>query len=203
MSDGGTVQSPDSPTNQTVDERGYGYVETAEWWKEACEVLPSFSEVWWPDYSTKVIEDTINGQPVVIQLWKGWCQKFLGRSDFPGGIGAEVGVYHRVPGKVLPTNLPNFPSKMAAYVLGGLAKLDESHLWWAFPELNTTINFELINPKTNEPFLLAGPEVTYWMNKWMNPGSYEQYKSDQGGKVPLFAAEYVLNYQIGDKTYAW
>ena len=83
-------------TNKFVDDQGYEYVETSEDWKKACLPLPCFAAVWWPDYATKVVEDTIDGQPVVIQLWKGWCQKFLGDDDFPGGIGAEVGVYHRV-----------------------------------------------------------------------------------------------------------
>ena len=29
---------------------------------------------------------TINGKPVVIQLWKGWCQQFLGSEDFPAKV---------------------------------------------------------------------------------------------------------------------
>jgi len=104
---------PTSPTLQETDHRGYEFVETADWWKVACEPLPSFAEVWWPDYSTKVIEETIDGQPVVIQLWKGWCQRFLGRDDFPGGIGAEVCVYRRMAGRPAPTELPAFPPRFA------------------------------------------------------------------------------------------
>ena len=78
----------DSPTVKFTDARGYSYVETSDGWKKACSSLPSFSEVWWPDYSTKVVDIQIAGKPIVVQLWKGWCQKFLGSSDFPGGIGA-------------------------------------------------------------------------------------------------------------------
>ena len=74
-----------SPVDVFTDERGYRYVETANWWKRACETLPSFAAVRWPDYSTEVVDAVIDGQPVVIQLWKGWCQRFLGRHDFPGG----------------------------------------------------------------------------------------------------------------------
>ena len=76
---------PFSPTKRYV-ENGYEFNETSLEWKEACRNLPCFSAVWWPDYSTAVIEETINGEPIVIQLWIGWCQKFLNRDDFPGGI---------------------------------------------------------------------------------------------------------------------
>jgi hypothetical protein len=192
---------PESPTKQYSDKHGYAYVETADWWKEACASLPSFAEVWWPDYSTKVVEDVIDGQPVVIQLWKGWCQKFLGQNDFPGGIGAEVGVYRRMPGRVPPETLPGFPPKLSDFILGGLSRVGGDHLWWAYPELKTKVDFEIVNPKTNQTFFTAGPEKTYWMNKWMDPTSYEKYKADQGGNVPLFSAEYVLKYRINGKTY--
>ena len=192
-----------SPTTEYGDDRGYPYVETAEWWKTACEALPSFAELWWPDYATKVIQDTIDGKPVVIQLWKGWCQKFLGRDDFPGGIGAEVGVYRQIPGRAVPASLPHYPSRLVDFVLGGLEKVGGDRLWWAFPELGAEIDWELVNPKTQETFFTAGPEKTYWMNKWMNPESYEQYRVDQSHNVPFFSAHYVLNYRINGKRYTW
>jgi hypothetical protein len=97
------------PTVRTVDSRGYDFDETSPSWKEECRALPCFKDIRWPDYDTWVVEDVIDGQPVVIQLWKGWCQQFLGRSDFPGGIGAEVGVYRRIPGKALPADLSFVP----------------------------------------------------------------------------------------------
>lgn len=190
-------------TNKSVDEHGYEFVETSDEWKKACLPLPSFAAVWWPDYATKVIEDTIDGKPVVIQLWKGWCQKFLGLDDFPGGIGAEVAVYQRVAGKVPPTDLGFLPSSSKAFFLDGLAKLGGDHFWWPYPELNASIDFELVNPKTNETFFKAGPETTYWMNRWMNPDSYDQYKDDQDGKVPLFSAHYKLKYRINGIHYEW
>jgi hypothetical protein len=192
------------PTVQSTDDRGYSFVETSLWWKEQCSALPSFSEVWWPDYSTKVIDDiVIDGHSVVIQLWKGWCQKFLGRNDFPGGIGAEVGVYRKMPGRVPPETLPLFPPKLSTFILGGLSKLGGVDLWWAYPELGTSISFELVNPKTNQTFLSAGPETTYWLNRWMDPSSYESYKADQNGSVPVFSAEYTLNFQINGQAYQW
>lgn len=189
--------------NRLVDEKGYEYVETSDDWKKACLPLPCFSAVWWPDYATKVVEDTIDGKPVVIQLWKGWCQKFLGDDDFPGGIGAEVGIYHRVPGKVPPADLGFLPQRVAEFFLNGLAKLGGEHFWWPFPELNTRIDFELVNPKDDQTFLKAGPETTYWLNKWMNPESYEAYKDKEDAHTPVFSAHYKLKYRINGKSYEW
>ncbi len=188
-----------SPTREYSDDRGYDYVETADWWKQDCASLPSFGALCWPDYATKVIEDVIDGQPVVIQLWKGWCQKFLGRSDFPGGIGAEVGIYRRIPGKAPPTRLPDFPPGLSDLILAGISRLGGDHLWWAFPELGATVDWELVNTRTNQTFFTAGPEKTYWMNKWMNPVSYERYRSDQHHQVPIFSAHYKLRYRINGK----
>jgi len=68
---------------------GYKYVETSPELKEAAAALPCFAALHWPDYCTKVFDDTINGKPVVIQLWKGWCQQFLSSPNFPGGILAD------------------------------------------------------------------------------------------------------------------
>jgi hypothetical protein len=194
---------PESPTVESVDENGYKYVETADWWKKNCGSLPSFSEVWWPDYSTKVIETVISGQQVVIQLWKGWCQKFLGRSDFPGGIGAEVGIYRRIPGRTPPDTLPGFPQKLSDFILGGVSRVGGQHLWWAYPELGTTLTFSLVNTTTNETFFSAGPETTYWLNKWMDPTSYEQYRTDQRGQIPMFSAEYTLKFTVDGQPFQW
>lgn len=191
-----------NPTKQYSDDRGYHYVETSDAWKTMCLDLPCFTAVAWPDYATKVVEDTIDGKPVVIQLWKGWCQKFLGRNDFPGGIGAEVGVYHRVLGKRPPAQLSFLPSGLT-HLLGLSVDLADSHFWWPFPELNAEIDFELINPKTKQTFFRAGPERTYWMNKWMNTDSYHRYRHDQHGNVPLFSDHYQLRYRINGKTYVW
>ncbi|HLM24171.1 MAG TPA: hypothetical protein VK274_03900 [Pyrinomonadaceae bacterium] len=78
---------------------GYKYVETSDELKAAAAALPCFKALQWPDYDSDIVEDTINGKPVVIQLWKGWCQQFLSSPNFPGGVGAEIGIYERVTGK--------------------------------------------------------------------------------------------------------
>ena len=193
----------ESPTIQETDNRGYHFVETSNFWKKLCEPLPSFAELWWPDYATKCIEDTINGTPVVIQLWKGWCQRFLGRDDFPGGIGAEVAVYRRVAGRLPPTELPGFPPRVADVLLGSVSRLGGDRLWWPYPELNAEIEFDMIHPSTNRVFFSAEPQVTYWRNRWMNPASYEQYRAALNHDVPLFSAQYTLRFKINGKYYEW
>jgi hypothetical protein len=153
-----TVQDFNSPTFQYVDSPGYRYDETSENWKQLCTAFPCFAQLQWPGYDTQVV-DTINGQPLtiagqpaVIQLWKGTCQNFLGSSSFPGGIGAEVGVYHRMPGRARPSleTLSSFlPNALAALIIKGIADLTDDQLWWAFPELNTELEFTLTSPVTN------------------------------------------------------
>jgi hypothetical protein len=188
------------PTISSQDASGYNYVETSPWWKQCCSGLPSFSEVWWPDYSTKVVDIELGGKPLVVQLWKGWCQKFLGRNDFPGGIGAEVGLYQREDGRAPPDHLEGFPPKISDFLLGGLSRVGGEHLWWPYPD-GATITFDLINPKTGLSFFSAAPEQTYWLNRWMDPTSYEKYKAAQ--PTPIFSAEYTLKYTINGVSYAW
>jgi hypothetical protein len=199
-----------SPTIRYSDARGYEYVETAAWLKQVCTLLPCFEALQWPDYATTVVRDVIDGHDVVIQLWKGWCPKLF--EDFPGGVGAEVGVYRNVFGPAVPTSPPLPPRALAA--LKSVAALGDEFFWWPFPELGATIEFTLINPVTNQTFFSAGPEDTYWMNKWMNDASYATYQRDQGkrwpelpwwwlgnSRTPLLAWDYVLEYKINGKTY--
>jgi hypothetical protein len=191
-----------SPTIPSVDDRGYHYVENAEWWKKACLPLPCFASLEWPDYSTTCIEDVVDGEPIVIQLWKGWCQKFLGRKDFPGGIGAEVGIYRRIVGRRLRSSLMKMPSLLRSITKKAAGNMD-SDLWWPYPELGTELEFELINPKTREVFFAHGPQTTYWLCKWMDESSYEQYQRDQKSKVPKFSAEYTLRYRVNGAWRSW
>lgn len=195
------------------DANGNKYLETSEEWKEACSVLPCFKQIAWPDYSTVVIEDHINGKPVVIQLWKGWCQQFLGMESFPGGIGGEVGIYERVAGRGFPVEKPDFLPHPVWNFLKAASKLSDGDFWWPVAEKNE-IEFDFINPINNTVMFHAGPEKTYWMNKWMDPDSYEKYRREQGKKwswlpdwfpqnspIPVFADQYLLDYKINGKSY--
>ena len=195
------------------EENGYKYVETSPELKQAASVLPCFAALHWPDYSTEVVEDTINGKPVVIQLWKGWCPQLFSSPDFPGGIGAEVGIYERVKGRGFPTAKPDtIPEPMWKF-LHEASKRANGDFWWPVAELNE-IEFEFINPVTKQTVFHAGPQKTYWLTKWMDTGSYDDYQRAQGkrwswlpagfpknSRTPPLSANYVLAYKINGKSY--
>lgn len=210
-----TVQNWSCPTFRYTAGNGYHFNETSESWKDLCRNLPSFAALTWPDYATKVIRTEIDGEQVVIQLWKGWCQKFLGLSDFPGGVGAEVGIYHQIPGRAVPTSLPFLSGPVESFILSKLANLTANDIWWPFPELNAKIEYILTNPVNNQIFFSGGPENSYWLAKWMDDdGSYDRYKRDQGrrwswlpwwfpgnSKAPVFSVQYLLDFKINGASF--
>lgn len=201
--DSGTVVGWDTPTIGVVDTRGYSYVETSERWQVMCRELPCFDALRWPGYDAVHLDIEIDGEPIVVQLWKGWCQKFLGLDFFPGGIGAEVGIYRRMPGRVRPTSLPFLPPPVEAFLLQQLSQVTDDELWWPAPDLQAEITSTFINPVTNRPVFTAGPQHTYWLCKWMNEASYVRYVIEQGGRVPPFPNDYVLEYTINGETRRW
>jgi hypothetical protein len=87
---------------------GHAFVETSDEWNRACQPLPCFASIYWPGYATKVIKQKIGGVDAVVQLWKGLCPTFLMLDgEFPGGFGAEVGIYRLAPeGAEDPANHP-------------------------------------------------------------------------------------------------
>jgi hypothetical protein len=192
-----------NPTVTYTDARAYSYVETSDQWKQLCIAFPCCNALQWPDYATYSYQTEIDNHPVVIQLWKGNCEKFLGLAQFPGGTGAEVGVYRIIPGKVRPQALSFLPPPIANTILGPIRNLNDNQLWWAYPELNARIQFSLVNPVNGQIFFSTGTETTYWLNRWMNPESYETYKRDQGGRTPPSFKEvnYVLHYSINSRSY--
>lgn len=198
-----TTQDWDTPTVAAKDGQGFGYVETSEAWKRACAVLPCFSALRWPGYATSVVEDSIGGEPVVIQLWKGWCQKFLELDSFPGGVGAEVGVYRRIPGRSRPATLSFLPPPLEKLVLDALGSAADDELWWPAPDLATRLSFTLLNPDGDRPFFAAGPETTYWLTRWMDESSYLRWRLAQGLHAPLRPDAYVLRYTVDGTTRTW
>ena len=202
--DSDTVVNWNTPTIGYVDSNGYAYVETSERWQQMCSVLPCFDALRWPGYDSIHVDIEINGEPVVIQLWKGWCQKFLGLQFFPGGIGAEVGVYRRIPGKARPTSLPFLPAPLEAFILQKLATVADNELWWPAPDLQAELESTFINPVTNQPVFTAGLQTSYWLCKWMNEPSYLEYVADQGlANIPAFPNDYILEYTINGETRRW
>jgi len=197
-----TAQDMNAPTIRYANEGGYSYNETSESWKRMCTAFPCFWALQWPGYATDVVEDVIDGQPVVIQLWKGLCQKFLGFAGvqyFPGGVGAEVGIYRRVPGRFRPPVLALPPSSFATQVSSALQTAADNDLWWPFPELGARIEMSFLNPVTGETVFSAGPEKSYWLTKWMDEGGYQRY--GQRTATPPAPTDYVLEYRINGKSY--
>ncbi len=193
-----------SPT-RGYDENGLHYVENSEDWKQLCEQLPCFDALEWPGYDAFRVETEIRGEPVVIQLWKGWCQKFLLMSSFPGGIGAEVGVYRRVPGHRQPGSLPFLPPLSRAAIQARMRSDAHVDLWWPAPDLSTELTFSFINPLTDAPVFTAGPQRTYWLTKWMDEFSYAfRYTPSVGlGKIPAVPTHFVLEFGVDGRRWRW
>jgi hypothetical protein len=137
---------------------------------------------------------------VVIQLWKGWCPKFAGIQNFPGGVGAEVGIYRRIPGRTRPSALPNGLSPdIIPRLLSALASYADHELWWPFPELAARLECEFINPLNGQVVFSGGPENTYWLTKWMDDDSYRQYQRD--APTPASVVDYRLGFKINGRRY--
>jgi hypothetical protein len=211
---------------------GLDYIETSAAWKKLCEPLPCFAELWWPDYLTKVVRLEIDGKSVIIQLWKGWCQRFLGRwANFPGGMGAEVGIYRKIasdegpgdgylfekPVKAIDRtlhkvrkDLRKVPAKIKPLkkITDQLPRRDhpdgdpEGEVWYPYPELNTRLWFKLVNPYNGETFFETEKQTTYWLTRWMAPDSYRR-KYQKEHATPMFAAQYKLYYTVNGTSYEW
>jgi hypothetical protein len=208
---------------------GYTYVETSQAWKDVCSALPCFAEVWWAGYLTKVIKTSIGGQPVIIQLWKGWCQRLGGKwANFPGGMGAEVGIYSKVaegdsrvvlfqkPAEKIDRGLHQFRDDVSRVaqavaplqrVAPSLPRHDRPHgetegeVWYPIPRPYPSLWFKLVNPDTGEQFFETATENTYWLTRWMTPDSYRN-KYQKEHSTPPFPANYVLHYTINGQTYS-
>lgn len=211
------TDQPLSPTIHSTDSRGFSYTENSPWWKEKCTVFPCFTALCWPGYATRIWEATIDGQPVVIQAWKGWCPKFLGLGDFPGGVGLEVGVYQRTPGRQLPTSLPFLPAPLEALVLAGIRAeaAVEGALWWPIPDRAWSLGATFVNPITGKTVFEAPPEKTWWLTKWMDDDSHARYENQESKwhwlpawffenrQTPWPADGYTVNFTVNGVAYHW
>lgn len=63
------------------------------------------------------------------------------------------------------------------------------------------VEFTLTNPETNQIFLSAGRETTYWLNKWMDEHSYEKYQHEQWGGAPGSATDDLLDYSVNGTSF--
>jgi hypothetical protein len=195
------LTSPDwgAYTYQYTDGRGYSYDETSEYWKQLCQILPCSLALAWPGYETFAQKVIIQGQPAVIQLWRGHCERFFGDSNFPGGYGAEVGVYRVIDGKDMP-KLDGGPAFIAD-LLELATSLSGGEIWWPAPDLVETIQFTLYNDADGgSVFFDTAAQSTYWNCKWMTPDSYAQYKASVA--TPSDTG-YRMEYTVNGVAYSW
>ena len=185
------------PTDQGSD-NGFKWDSTSEPWKKMCAVLPCFEALAWPDYDTKCwYEYELFGKPVVIQLWKGHCQQFLGRTNFPGGIGGEVGIYYRDSTRKGLPPLDFLPLPLRG-VYQIATRLDPNKLWWPVPEeLQPNITWTFKNPMTGKP-LFNDPQSdkAYWLTKWMEFDSFNKY--EDANDTPTWATGFHMSAVIDD-----
>jgi phosphatidylserine/phosphatidylglycerophosphate/cardiolipin synthase-like enzyme len=216
-------------------EGGVHFTDQLEWWKEVCIGFPCFVELGWPGYESGVIDHIeaggqsqplqIDGQDIVIQIWRGYCEKFLNMDGMPGGVGVEIGVYRKIPGqldkflkqigdigklrdsisRLLGGNLPkkyqvffdNFASLAAQY-----GNQFDQHIFWPFPELDAQVEFTFTNPANSKVLLQAKPSNTYWRVKWMDPIQYVVRAVSSGDHPvdPLKTWDYDVDFTITGKT---
>lgn len=168
------------PNNQS----GYWFNETTDDWKVFWGQYPCSPAVQIPNtYPTKFFDDPILSEAteshVVIQLWKGLCPKFLGAASYPGGVGAEVGIYYR-------STLDPFSSTE----------------WWPFLTGSFEIQYHLVYQDSEDPIFSTQKEKTWWLNKWMEEESYARFRQNNPRAYPENEAfKYRLVYEINGHTY--
>lgn len=182
-------------TETVTDTDGYAYVQATETLAQICLVAPCSPLMNFPDYHTTWKEVTIDGHSVVIQLWKGQCEHFMLLPGQPGGVGGEVGVYHRIAGKAAPARLPVEIRTSARALRKQATAVD---LWWPYPDLNKEIEFELTNPRTGDTFFKVGPRAgagKYWLSHLMTFSGYEDYKKKHAH--PDKTTDYRMTARVG------
>ena len=124
-----------------------------------------------------------------------------------------MGIYERVTGKGFPATKPDFIPDAMWHMLRELSKHSNGDFWWPVAEQNE-VEFDFINPVTGTTIFHAGPQKTYWLTKWMDTDSYEEYRKSLGKKwwflpaffpgntrTPPLANRNVMKYKINGKEY--
>ena len=196
---------------------GQHFVGMSESWKQMCLGIPDSPRVRFPGYQTGWLDTQINGQDVVLQVWKGNCLDPV--PGLPGGVGGEVGIYQRVPGRQMPSVLeipipaeiptvlhPIVRHVVSAMIEDAVKALDSGiPIWWPYPQLGAQIDMTLLDPKSGAAFLVATPPEPangYWMSRWMRYDSYLPYAVAQGANLPA-PTDYVMQFQIGNRKFRW
>jgi len=132
------------------------------------EHFPCTAAMHWPKYDTRVIKKRLDGRDIVIQLWKGYCPSYM--PGMVGGIGAEVGIYH---------------------------KSWQPGMWWPEYQHPKKISYQLIYPATSKIFYSASEKKCWWRHKWMTEASYLQYLADNPNAPGITSVnEYRLKFKI-------
>ena len=223
-----------SPANKTVEGK-YTFVDTSDFWKRVCSCLPCSIQLAWPGYQTEAIRATIGDHNVIIQVWKGWCPHlvpdftapFVGEIYFPGGIGAEVGIYALTENELEPIapfsvdDLPiNWRTALRSWWDARRARAgspDNTTLWWPAvdvisPENELSVSFTLHHPDFDAPLIDGYSTATYWTCKWMHEESHERWCAEH--RVPTADAtviltektnpdEYILDFTVAGIDYRW
>jgi phosphatidylserine/phosphatidylglycerophosphate/cardiolipin synthase-like enzyme len=216
-------------------EAGFHYTDQQQWWKEVCIGLPCFVELGWLGYESGVIDHIeangqsmplqIDGHDIVIQIWRGWCERFLDMKGMPGGVGVEIGVYRKIPGQLdkflkqvgdiaklrdsisrlfgkhLPKRFQVYFDKFATNLAQYGSQFDQ-HIFWPFPELDARIEFTFTNPTNNKVLLHAKPSNTYWRVKWIDLAEYKDLALHSADHPinPLKTWDYTVDFTITGKT---
>jgi hypothetical protein len=220
----------------TDEQDGYEFIETSPNWKRICSALPCSTQDWWADYVTTYLPTTLvlGGQPrqVIIQLWKGWCQRLGGRkvNGFPGGIGAEVGIYqivsasdasngfsgsHWIYGPTKDANAVVSSVRQSASqlvqsnsMLNGLTSnlprrqcpYTDPNVVW-YPIPRPWPRLQFSLSYSGNLFFQTKTEETYWLTRWMDPTDYHsRYKKNH--PTPECAANYTLHYSVNGIPYS-
>jgi hypothetical protein len=189
-------------------EHGYHFITMSESWRLMCRDMPDSPRVVIPPMYTTAWIDT---DDLVIQVWKGNCPHVPG---LPGGIGGEVGVYRREPGRkverprVIPEieKLPAWQRPLARRAIRWLlwraqqiVDRDEQ-VWWPV-EANAepiAMGFSY----DGQPFFAADQADGYWLSRWMTYGSYLRFAATYR-HVPPLARDFAMHFSVGARDFVW
>jgi hypothetical protein len=65
------------------------------------------------------------------------------------------------------------------------------------------MDFTIVNPITGGVLLRAETEGNDWLNRWMEPESYEKYHLANVGKVPSSHTGYEMVFTVAGRTRKW
>lgn len=205
-----------SKVQEWTDGCGLVHNRISPYWAKQCEVLPCFKGVTWKGYAEKIRKDVpLPGTPhkVIVHLWKGHCNKFPLRSDYPGGYGAEVGIYLVRDAAWILEHANETQRNLDSYWLGAagwyalliasLVRLKPEEKWYPAPELKPRLKFRLLDPENNDAVILETQSAeSYWCTEWLRDSSYEIWgrarPQFRRTRKPLEAVRWTLQYWIND-----